>query len=99
MTLDQEEFNSVVKRVHEMLLVRAEKANDRKKTRPTPRSISKHVEAAKDVYVFIHMMELIEHMSHEISDLREMLSAIGDVEDEDTRMSDIFSAKKKNYIN
>ena len=100
-TVDPEEFNEIVKRVHEMLSNRMEKAREKKDMRPTKRSYKNHVEAAKDVYVFAHMIQLIEHMSHEISDLRDMLSVSGDFEDDGPSavIPDMFSAKKTNYLN
>ncbi len=100
-TVDPEEFNEIVKRVHEMLSNRMDRAKEKKEMRPTKRSYKNHVEAAKDVYVFAHMIQLIEHMSHEISDLREMLSTVGDFVDEgpNADMPNMFSSKKTSYLN
>jgi len=104
-TVDPEEFNEIVKRVHEMLANRMEKAKEKKETRPTKRSRKNHVEAAKDVHVFSHMIKLIEHMSHEISNLRDMLSSIGEFTDGGPDMSEgpgvpeMYTSKKTSYPN
>lgn len=97
-TLDPEEFNSVVRRVHEMLSGRVDKAKASKDAKPTRRREGKHVEAAKDLFVFVHMMELIEHMSSEIADLREAMVALGVHADED-EIPEMYSAKKTPYMN
>jgi len=96
-TVDPEEFNEIVKRIHGLLLSRSEKAKDKKEMRPTRRSMSNHVEAAKDAFVFSHMIELIEHMSSEISNLRDMMSNFGDMSGPD--LPDVFSPKKTNFPN
>lgn len=100
-TLDPEEFNDVVKRVHTFLLNRAERAKEKKEIQPSERAQSKHIEAAKDVFVFVHMMELIENMSEEISDLRDILAASGGLEEENSVVSsfNMFSTNKKHYVN
>jgi N-glycosylase/DNA lyase len=100
-TLDPEEFNDVVKRVHSFLLSRAERAKEKKELKPSNKTQSNHVEAAKDVFVFVHMMELIEQMSEEISDLRDILSAMGGGPEEKSVVSsfDMFSSNKKHFVN
>ncbi len=97
--LSPEEFNAVVKRVHEFLLFRTEKARAKKEAKPSDRAESKHLEAAKDVFVFVHMLELIEHMAAEIADLRGMLAAMG-VENQEVELPEMFAvAKKTGYLN
>ena len=77
-TLDPEGFSAVVRRVHEFLVHRAEKAVVKKEAHPTKRSMSNYIETSKDLFVFTHMMEMIEHMSQEISELREIVSQVGE---------------------
>lgn len=100
-TVDPEEFNEIVKRVHEFLVSRADKAKEKKDTRPTAKADQIYIENVKDAYVFAHMVELIEHMSEEISDLRDILASVGGFEDQKSAVSsfELFSADKKNYIN
>lgn len=100
-TLDPEEFNDIVKRVHEFLLARAQKAKEKKEAKPSDRASENHIEAAKDVYVYVHMMELIERMSEEISDLRDILTSMGGIEEPRSVVSsfDMFSKNKKHYVN
>jgi uncharacterized protein YidB (DUF937 family) len=47
------------------------------------------------------MMELIEQMSEEISDLRDILSAMGGGPEEKSVVSsfDMFSSNKKHFVN
>ena len=97
-TLDPEEFNSVVHRVHELLSGRVDKAKASKDAKPTRRREGKHIEAAKDLFVFVHMMELIEHMSSEIADLRDTLTAVG-VHEEGDEIPEMFAAKKTPFLN
>jgi hypothetical protein len=98
-TVDPEEFNDIVKRVHGLLVNRVEKAKDRKDAKPTKRADKNHVEAAKDAFVFVHMMELIEHMSSEISDLREIIAGLGEAQQEGLDLPDMFSPKKTHFLN
>jgi hypothetical protein len=76
-TLDPEEFDAVVKRVHVLLLHRLHRAKIKKDNKPSERSDENHIESAKDVFVFVHMLDLIEHMSAEISDLRDLVTSMG----------------------
>jgi len=98
-TVDPEEFNEIVKRIHKLLVSRADNAKDKKEMRPTKKSRSNHVEAAKDAFVFSHMIELIEHMSHEISNLREMLTSFNDVPEMGPDLPDVFAPKKTHFLN
>jgi hypothetical protein len=98
-SLSPEEFNSVVKRVHNFLVNRAEKAKEKMIATPTPRSELNEVEAAKDVFVFVHMMELIEYMSNEIHDLRDMVHSSVDEMDTEPEMPEMYTAKKTSYPN
>lgn len=99
-TMDPEEFNEVVKRVHSFLLNRVEKAKEKKDAKPSERSSEKHIEAAKDVFVFVHMMQLIEQMSEEISDLRDIIESVGNQEQRSNVSSfETFSTPKKTYWN
>ena len=100
-TLDPEEFNEVVKRVHAFLLSRVENAKVKKDLRPTVRTETNHIETAKDVYVFVQMMDLIEHMSAEISDLREIISAVGANRqaDQELGLPEMFAGKRTKFLN
>lgn len=98
-TLDTDEFNRVVQRVQDFLLSRAQKAKEKKKAHPTKKSVSNHIETAKDVYVFTHMVELIEHMSEEIADLRDILAVTEKMDEAyDSGMPKLFTNKKE-YLN
>lgn len=97
-TMDPEEFNQVLKRLHEFLLKRAEKAKEKKSLKPSHRAEVSHIEAAKDVFVLVHMIELVEHMSGEISELRAILSAMG-ADEVDSPVPEMFSSKKTGYLN
>lgn len=72
-TMDPEEFNRVCKRLSEMLSSRVEKAWKKKKAKPSQKSIDNHVEATKDAYAFIHLLDLVDQMSQEIAELRELV--------------------------
>lgn len=100
-TLDPQEFNEVVKRVHTFLMKRVDKAKQKKKTRPSDRADNNHIEAAKDVFVFVHMMELIDHMSEEITELRDIITAMGGMEERESTISsfEMFAKSKKSYLN
>jgi hypothetical protein len=99
-TLEPEEFNRVVKRVHDLLVRRMESARKRSGGRPTDKAERNHVEAAKDHFVFTRMMELIEHMSGEISDLQDILAANEPEQESDpTELPEMFAPKKTNFIN
>ena len=97
-SMDHEEFGDVCRRVHEMLLSRAEKAKNRRDVRPTSRSEKNHIEAAKDAFAFSHMMELVEAMSEEISNLREIVITSGEMR-ESSETPEMFSGPKKKFLN
>lgn len=83
---------------------RVEKARAKKERSPTKRSAENHIEASKEVFVFVHLLELVENMTAEISDLRSVISQVTGDEDEDrpnpTRgWPEMFTSKKKNYVN
>jgi len=99
-TVDQDEFNEVLKRVHKMLISRANKAKDKNLAHPSPLNNDKHIEAVKDAYALVHMMELVEYMSEEITDLREMIMLTGDVEENQTTSTpEMFSQNKTHFLN
>lgn len=99
--MDPEEFNDVVKRVHTFLIHRVEKAKEKRVEKPSPKSERQHVEATKDAFVFVHMMQLIEQMSEEISDLRDILDSISDSGERKSPVSsfEMFSKPKKFFPN
>jgi hypothetical protein len=98
-TVDQDEFNEVLKRVHQMLISRAEKARDKNIAHPTERNDEKRIEAIKDVYALVHMMELVEHMSEEITDLRELMHLEESDENVTTETPEMFSQSKTKFMN
>jgi len=105
-TLDQEEFNKVCKRVHSMLMARVDKAREKKEKKPSTRSAKNHIEASKEVFVFVHLLELVENMTEEISDLRNLVSSVtggDDDEDDDTSAvsgwPEMFASNRKKYLN
>lgn len=107
-TLDQEEFNKVCKRVHSLLMTRVEKAREKKEKQPTKKATHNHIEASKEVFVFVHLLELVENMTEEISDLRAIISQVAGEDDDDdetprrnvtTTTPEMFSMKKKTYLN
>lgn len=105
-TLDQDEFNKVCKRVHSLLMTRVEKAREKKEKQPTKKSAHNHIEASKEVFVFVHLLELVENMTEEISDLRAIISQVTGDDDEETptrnvttTVPEMFSMKKKTYLN
>ena len=97
-SLSPDEFNSVVKRVHSFLMNRAERAKDKFNRSPSEKSEEKEIEAAKDVFVFVHMMELIEHMAGEIHDLRDLLSEAQE-ELSEPEVPEMYSTKKGSFVN
>lgn len=106
-TLDQEEFNKVCKRVHSLLMSRADKAREKKENRPSKKSTVNHIEASKEVFVFVHLLELVENMTEEISDLRAIISQVTGVEEDEQEerpnptknVPEMFTMNKKNYLN
>lgn len=97
-TLSPEEFAAAVKRVQKFLLNRAERAQARKQAQPTKRAAAGQVRAAEDLFVFTHMMELVEYLSGEIGNLRQVLTMMGG-RSEESRMPDLFVPKKTNLPN
>lgn len=100
-TLDQEEFNEVCKRVHAFLLNRAEKARERKEKKPSRRSLKNHIETSKEVFVFVHLLELVENMTEEITDLRGIITSVSPDDEEPTarNVPELFTTNKKRYLN
>lgn len=104
-TLDQEEFNKVCKRVHSMLMARVDKAREKKEKKPSKRSAANHIEASKEVFVFVHLLELVENMTEEISDLRNLVSSVTGGDDEDDENNavsgwpEMFAANRKKFLN
>lgn len=74
-TLDADEFNEVCQRVHGMLVTRANKAWQKHQMTQTDKSSNVHIETSKDAFAFIHLLELVEHMTEEIHELRMMTSS------------------------
>jgi hypothetical protein len=79
-----------------MLVKRADRAKARKDACSTKRSASRYIEASKDLFVFVHMIELIDHMSGEIGELRETISMLGVDEDDAPQM---FAGSRTNLPN
>lgn len=102
-SLDGEEFNNVLKRMRDTLASKAERAKERKEKAPSRRSSKAYVEASKDIFVFVHLLELVESMTEEISDLRDIISALpvnqDDRKESPTRNVGWHSADRKRYIN
>jgi len=104
-TMDDAEFNKVCRRVHSFLMSRAERAREKKEKKPTKKSAQNHIEASKEVFVFVHLLELVENMTEEISELRSIIASAGFEEElEETKnvtqgWPEMFSSNKKRYIN
>jgi hypothetical protein len=100
-TMDPEEFNEVCKRLNQLLSSRVEKAWEKKSRRPSKRSADNHIEAAKEAFAFIHLLDLVEHMSNEIYELRQEVDTLSEMdEDDDTPPSQVFSGpQRKQYLN
>ena len=77
---------------------RAERAKAKYNLSPSERTETKEIEAAKDVFVFVHMMELIEHMAGEIHELRDLLQDASE-ELAEPEMPEMYSVKKGDFIN
>lgn len=97
-TLDAQEFNQVCKRVNELLTSRAQKAWEKKCSRPSPKATENHIEASKDAFAFIHLMDLVEHMTNEIHELRLELAVMSDSDDDDS-ISVVRQTPKRTYLN
>ena len=104
--LQPEEFNDAMRRVHGLLVKRAESARERAEEHPSVRSERRDDEASKDAAAFVHMMHLIQQMTEEVEGLREVLEGVrsGEVESiTSDRVSawgpEMFSTDKKGYVN
>lgn len=96
-TLDAEEFQKVCQRVHELLTTRAEKAWKKHQKSPNNKTSDSHVEASKDAFAFVHLMELVEHMTIRINDMQMMISLMEQEGEEIARISQ--DRNKKTYLN
>lgn len=106
--IEPDEFNEVVKRVHGLLVKRAESAHERAEEHPSPRAERRDDEASKDAAAFVHMIHLIEQMTGEIEGLREVLEGIKNGEVESITSDDapeqpwgpeMFSGKRTRFLN
>lgn len=97
-TIDEEEFNEVLKRVHGILINRVERAQAKKLAKPCKKTEERHIETIKDVFALTHMMELVEHMTEEIADLRDMLE-LQQTRKNNVQSFEMFSAQKKDFVN
>lgn len=85
-----------------MLLDRADKSKQKRDTKPTKRSNENYAESAKDVFAFVHLMEMVEEMTQEIYDLRQMVSAMNEGEEDDApefSFPTLGGSSKKRYLN
>lgn len=98
MTIDSEEFGSVLKRVHGMLLDRVEAAKQARDLYGGEEREREHVEAAKDVFVLVHMIELVQHLSEETGELRDVIAAMG-VGEQGNGMPALFASRKTDFLN
>ena len=94
-TIDPEEFNRVCKRLNQMLSARVDKAWEKKHRRPTRKMIENHIEATKDAFAFVHLLDLVEQMSQEIYELRSELSVLDQTDDEVSTVSWSKPVKKQ----
>lgn len=95
--MDSEEFNKVCKRLNEMLTARVEKAWEKKRRRPTKKADQSHIEASKEAFAFIHLLDLVEHMSAEIHDLRMEMAVVTEMDDD--VFSPVGEPQRKKYLN
>jgi len=101
-TMDPEEFNEVCKRLNQMLTSRVEKAWQKTSKTPSSKAVQAHVEAAKEAFAFIHLLDLVEHMSEEIFELRQEVDALtGDenFDDDDPPPQAFSGPSRKHYLN
>ena len=97
-TLDADEFNKVCQRLHKMLSSRVDKAWKKHAKHPTDKSSDNHVEASKDAFAFIHLMEMVESMTAQIAEMQmelEMMSGGDDGE----YVSPVGPPRQKTYLN
>jgi hypothetical protein len=102
--MEQEEFSAVVERVHQHLLDRAERAKDERDRDENPTTSSAHIEAVKDVFVLVHTLELIEHLSGEVAGLRNAIEEMGGTiveegESAPNTLPQMFVTKPGTYLN
>ena len=97
--MEQAEFSAVVERVHRFLLDRAEHAKDERDRNENPATASAHVEAVKDVFVLVHTLELIEHLSSEVGELRETVQEMGGSDEGESAFPQMFAVKKTEFLN
>jgi hypothetical protein len=99
--MSTEEFGDVCQRVHNLLRERADHAKEKRDRKPSARSKDVYVETSKDVFVFVHLMELVEHMTNEIGDLRQIIASMGYEEDDGPSQVGSFSFGEsgKKYLN
>lgn len=95
-TLDPEEFNEVTKRLHQKLQDQLQEAKERRDKRATKQAVSDHVEAAKELFVLVHMMELIDHLTEEVATMRENIEKAAEL---DPDMPELFAPKRTDYLN
>ena len=98
-TVDPEEFNEILKRLHSMLITRAETARAKKEASPSEKNDSNHVEAIKDAFALTHLMQLVDAMTEEITDLRELLQFDAVEENPIVRPSKLHISKKTTFLN
>jgi hypothetical protein len=100
-----EEFMEICHRVHDLLMARTDRAKKKSDARPSAQNHDKYIENSKEVFVFVHLMELVENMTAEIGDLRQIIAGMGegpaDHQNERPRaMSSVVSSTpKKTYLN
>jgi predicted ester cyclase len=95
--MDAQDLKKVCHRINELLNSRAQKAWEKQKKHPTAKSQENHIEASKDAFAFVHLMEMIDHMTHEIHDLRMELAII--VDDDDEISSIVGQPHRRKYLN
>jgi len=101
-TMNSEEFKAVCKRLNVLLTARVEKAWEKKQRRPTKRADKNHVEASKEAFCFIHLMDLVEHMSREIHGLRTEIELISEMDADEVgevNFSPVSEPRRKKYLN
>ena len=98
-TMDAEEFTNVCQRLHEMLNGRVNKAWKKYQKTADDKDSDNHVEASKDAFAFVHLLEMVEHMTEEIRDMREALHSAGYEEDEGGTIAVVSDVLKKQYLN
>ena len=99
-TVTTEEFGEICQRVHRHLLDRAEDAQHQRDQRATKRAIEKQVDTAKDLFVFTHLMSLVDSMTDEIAELRSIIEGMGaEFPEEEDVLPEMYSTPKKQFVN